>query len=250
MAGHSKWANIKFRKERQDAKRGKVFTRLIKEITVAARESGGDPNMNPRLRQAVLAAKQNNMPSKNIDNAILKGTGEMPGVVYEEINYEGYGPGGVAIFVEVMTDNKNRTVGEIRYLLSKHGGNLGESGCVDWMFDRKGVIRVTLENNDEEALLIAAIEAGAEDLQTEADYFEIYTAFENLESVRSTLENEGVDIDASSPTRIPQNTVPLEGKDAERMIRLVEALEDNDDVQNVYANFDIDESVMESLSDG
>ncbi len=248
MAGHSKWANIKFRKERQDSKRGKIFTKLIKEVTVAARTGGGDPNMNPRLRQAMQAAKQNNMPSKNIENAIKKGTGEMPGVIYEEVTYEGYGPGGVAIYIECLTDNKNRTVSEVRHLLSKHGGNLGASGCVGWMFDRKGVIRVLKENYEEEELMLAAIEAGAEDLVSEDEFYEIFTNFESLDDVRSTLEEAGIQIASSEPTFIPQNTQPLEGKQAEQMIKLMEALEDNDDVQNVYANFDIDESVLESLS--
>ena len=244
MAGHSKWANIKFRKERQDSKRGKIFTKLIKEVTVAARTGGGDP----RLRQAMQAAKQNNMPSKNIENAIKKGTGEMPGVIYEEVTYEGYGPGGVAIYIECLTDNKNRTVSEVRHLLSKHGGNLGASGCVGWMFDRKGVIRVLKENYEEEELMLAAIEAGAEDLVSEDEFYEIFTNFESLDDVRSTLEEAGIQIASSEPTFIPQNTQPLEGKQAEQMIKLMEALEDNDDVQNVYANFDIDESVLESLS--
>lgn len=248
MSGHSKWANIKFRKERQDAKRGKIFTKLIKEVTVAARTGGGDPDMNPRLRQAIQAAKQNNMPSKNIENAIKKGTGEMPGVVYEEVTYEGYGPGGVAIYIQCLTDNKNRTVSEVRYLLSKHGGNLGASGCVAWMFDRKGVIRVPKENYDEEELMMAAIEAGAEDLVTEDEFYEIFTNFENLDNVRSTMEAEGIQSVSADSTFIPQNTQPLEGKQAEQMIKLMDALDDNDDVQNVYANFDIDENVLESLS--
>ncbi len=250
MAGHSKWANIKFRKERQDAKKGKIFTKLIKEITVAARVGGGDPDTNPRLRQAVQAAKQQNMPSKNIDNAIKKGTGELEGVVYEEVNYEGYGPGGVALFIECMTDNRNRTVGEIRHILTKHGGNLGESGCVDWMFTRKGVIRVKRENYDEETLLLSAIEAGAEDLVSEGDVYEIYTAFEDLYSVRTALEEQGIVVESSETTRVPQNTIHVEGKSAEQLIRLIEALEDNDDVQNVYANYDIDEKELESLSAG
>jgi len=248
MSGHSKWANIKFRKERQDAKRGKIFTKLIKEVTVAARTGGGDPDMNPRLRQAIQAAKQNNMPSKNIENAIKKGTGEMPGVVYEEVTYEGYGPGGVAIYIQCLTDNKNRTVSEVRHLLSKHGGNLGASGCVAWMFDRKGVIRVPKENYDEEELMMAAIEAGAEDLVTEDEFYEIFTSFENLENVRSTLEAGGIQSVSTDTTFIPQNTQPLAGKQAEQMIKLMDALDDNDDVQNVYANFDIDEKVLESLS--
>ena len=248
MAGHSKWANIKFRKERQDAKKGKVFTKLIKEITVAARSGGGDPVMNARLRQAIQVAKQANMPAKNIENAIKKGTGEMPGVIYEEINYEGYGPGGVALFIECMTDNKNRTVGEVRHILSKHGGNLGESGCVGWMFDRKGLIRVEKENYDEEELLMVSIEAGEEDLKVEDEVYEIFTAFEDLETVRTALEEQGITIKESETTRVPQNYVPIEGKDAEKMLKMLDSLEDNDDVQNVFANFDMDENVMESLS--
>ncbi len=247
MAGHSKWANIRFRKERQDAKRGKIFTKLIKELTIAARTGGGDPEANPRLRSAIQAAKAANMPMKNIENAIKKGTGELPGVTLEEVVYEGYGPGGVALYIVCTTDNRNRTVSEVRHLLSKYGGNLGESGCVSWMFDRKGLIRVGTENYNEEDLVLQAIDAGAEDIQTEDEYYEIYTAPEELELVRSKLEEAGILIESAEITYLPQNTVPLEGKTAEQMIKLMDALEDNDDVQNVYANFDIDEKVMESL---
>lgn len=247
MAGHSKWANIKFRKERQDAKKGKVFTRLIKEITIAARIGGGDADSNPRLRTAVQAAKQANMPMKNIENAILKGTGELPGVVYEEVAYEGYGPGGVALFILCQTDNRNRTVGEVRHILSKNGGNLGESGCVAWMFERKGLIRVPAAGRDEEEMMLTAIEAGADDIRTEGEVFEIFTAFEELDAVRTSLESADVPVDSAAITYIPQNTVPLEGKEADQMIRLMMALEDNDDVQDVFANFDIDESVMEQM---
>lgn len=247
MAGHSKWANIRFRKERQDAKRGKIFTKLIKELTIAARVGGGDPATNPRLRTAIQAAKAANMPMKNIENAIKKGTGELPGVTLEEVTYEGYGPGGVALYIICTTDNRNRTVSEVRHLLSKYGGNLGESGCVGWIFDHKGLIRVARENYDEEELMLLAIEAGADDFKIEDEFYEIYTSFEDLESVRSKLEESGIHIESAEATYIPQNTVPLEGKQAEQMLKLMDALEDNDDVQNVYANFDIDEKVMESL---
>ncbi len=247
MAGHSKWANIKFRKERQDAKRGKIFTKLIKEITIAARIGGGDQDSNPRLRSAVQAARGANMPMKNIDNAIKKGTGELPGMVLEEVVYEGYGPAGVAIYLVCTTDNRNRTVGEVRYLLNKHGGNLGESGCVGWMFDRKGLIRVAAENYDEEELMLTAIDSGADDFASDEGIYEIYTPFEELDNVRTRLEEAGIQIEGAEATFIPQNTVPLDESQAEKMLKLMDALEDNEDVQNVYANFDIDEKVMESL---
>ncbi len=247
MAGHSKWANIRFRKERQDAKRGKIFTKLIKEITIAARMGGGDPSANPRLRTAIQNAKAANMPMKNIENAIRKGTGELPGVQYEEVIYEGYGPGGVAMFILCTTDNRNRTVSEVRHLLNKYGGNLGESGSVAWMFDKKGIIRVNRANYDEEELMMAAIDAGAEDFKVEDEFYEIYTDFKELDSVRSKLEEQGIKIENAEITYIPQTTVHLEGKEAEQMLKLMEALEDNDDVQNVYANFDIDDEVMEKM---
>jgi YebC/PmpR family DNA-binding regulatory protein len=250
MSGHSKWHSIKHKKARVDAQRGKIFTRLIKEITVAARMGGGDPEMNPRLRTAVAAAKAANMPSKNIDNAIKKGTGELPGVVYEEIIYEGYGPGGVAMHINVMTDNKNRTVAEIRHLLSKYGGNLGESGCVAWMFEKKGLVRVIKENHDEEELFMIALDAGAEDVQSDDDeFYDIYTEFENLESVKDEMEKKGIQIEEAVHTMIPQNTVKLEGKQAEQMIKLMEMLDDHDDVQDVNANFDIDDEVLAQLAE-
>lgn len=247
MSGHSKWANIKFRKERQDAKKGKVFTKLIKEITIAARSGGGDPETNPRLRTAIQNAKAANMPMKNIENAIMKGTGELPGVVYEEVVYEGYGPAGVAIYIECTTDNKNRTVSEIRHLLSKYGGNLGESGCVAWMFDKKGLIQVPQKNYNEEELMLLAIDAGAEDFKVEDEYFEIYTNYDDLDTVNSKLIEKGIKIESTEISLIPQNTVPLEEKPAEQMLKLMEALDDNDDVQNVYTNFDIDEELMEKI---
>lgn len=247
MAGHSKWANIKFRKERQDAKKGKAFTKLIKEITIAAREGGGDPETNPRLRTAIQNAKTANMPMKNIENAILKGTGELPGVVYEEVLYEGYGPGGTAMFIECTTDNKNRTVSEIRHLLGKYDGNLGESGCVAWMFDKIGLIRIPKKNYEEEELMLIAIDAGAEDFKVEDDYYEIYTTYEDLDEVNSKLNENDIHVESADITFMPQTTVRLEGKEAEQMLKLMEALDDNDDVQNVYANFDIDEAVMENI---
>jgi YebC/PmpR family DNA-binding regulatory protein len=247
MAGHSKWANIKFRKERQDAKKGKVFTKIIKEITISARSGGGDPETNPRLRTAIQNAKAANMPMKNIENAIMKGTGELPGVVYEEVVYEGYGPAGVAMYIECTTDNKNRTVSEVRHLLSKYGGNLGESGCVAWMFDKKGLIQVPQKNYNEEELMLSAIDAGAEDFKVEDEYYEIYTGYEDLDDVNSRLTEQGIKIESTEITYIPQTTIQLEEKPAEQMLKLMEVLDENDDVQNVYANFDIDEKMMENI---
>jgi len=249
MSGHSKWHSIKHKKAKVDAQRGKIFTRLIKEITVAARMGGGDVEMNPRLRTAIVAAKSANMPAKNMDNAIKKGTGELPGVVYEEIVYEGYGPGGVALYINVMTDNKNRTVAEIRYLLSKHGGNLGESGCVAWIFEKKGLIRVNKQNYDEEELFMIALDAGAEDVQSDdEEFYDIYTEFENMESVKAEIEKNGVQIEEAVQTKIPQNTIKLDGKQAEQMIKLMEMLDDHDDIQDVNANFDIDDEVLAQLA--
>ena len=247
MSGHSKWANIKFRKERQDAARGRIFTRLIKEITVAARVGGGDLDANPRLRTAVQNAKAQNMPQKNIENAILKGTGELPGMVYEDVAFEGYGPGGIAMYILTTTDNRNRTVAEIRHILSKYGGNLGETGSVSWVFEKKGLIRVEKENYDEEEMMLKAIDAGADDFKVEDDYYEIYTQFEELNKVRSTLDDSGITIESAEVAMIPQNVIELEGKQAEQMLRLMDALEDNDDVQNIFANFDIDEKIMEKM---
>ncbi|HLU99863.1 MAG TPA: YebC/PmpR family DNA-binding transcriptional regulator [Acidobacteriota bacterium] len=247
MSGHSKWHSIRHKKAAVDAKRGKMFTRLIKEITVAARLGGGDPDANPRLRIAIQAAKDANMPQDNIKRAILKGTGELPGQSYEEQTYEGYGPGGVAVFIEALTDNKNRTVAEIRHIFTKHNGNLGEAGSVQWMFDKKGYIAVPRDAISEEKLLEVSLEAGAEDLRTEGDTYAIYTAYEDLESVRQALEAAGIPIESSELTMVPQNQVHIEGKTAQQMLNLIEALEEHDDVQNVYANFDIDEEEMEAL---
>ncbi len=247
MSGHSKWHSIKHKKAKVDAARGKIFTKLIKEITVAARMGGGDPDMNPRLRVAVAAAKAANMPSKNVDNAIKKGTGEMPGVVYEDVSYEGYGPGGVAMFIEAVTDNKNRTVAEIRHLFSKHGGNMGESGSVSWMFERKGMITVPAANYSEDELFEIIIEAGAEEMEKDGDNYVIYTAFEDFNDVRNHLEEQGVTMESAELTRIPQNTVAVSGKDAERLMKMMNILDEHDDVQNVFANFDIDEGEMERI---
>ena len=247
MSEHSKWTNIRFRKERQDALRGKLFTKLIKEITIAARMGGGDIESNPRLRTAVQNAKAANMPMKNIENAIRKGTGELPGVVYEEVTFEGYGPGGVALYIIATTDNRNRTVSEVRHLLNKYGGNLGETGSVSWVFEKKGLIRVKRENYDEEELMLTAIDAGADDFKVEDEYYEIYTKFEDLYKVRSALEEAGIEVQNAEMTMIPQNTVKLEGKQAEQMLKLMNALEESDDVQNVFANFDIDEEIMERV---
>ncbi|MGI8468300.1 MAG: YebC/PmpR family DNA-binding transcriptional regulator [Pyrinomonadaceae bacterium] len=246
MSGHSKWHTIKHKKGALDAKRGKVFTKLIKEITVAARTGGsGDVEANARLRKAVNDAKAQNMPNDTIDRAIKRGTGELEGVNYEEITYEGYGIGGVAVLVETMTDNRNRTVAELRHLFSKNGGNLGESGSVAWMFDKKGLIAVDKEAKSEDELFEIAIEAGADDVQDEGDILEIYTAPENFDAVLEAVTKAGIEPQASEVSMIPQNYIKLEGNDARQMLKLYEALDDHDDVQKVSANFDIDESEME-----
>ncbi|REJ79244.1 MAG: YebC/PmpR family DNA-binding transcriptional regulator [Acidobacteria bacterium] len=241
MSGHSKWHSIKHKKGAADAKRGKIFTRLIREITVSAREAGGDPDMNPRLRKAVADAKAANMPADNIDRAIKRGTGEIEGVSYEEITYEAYGPGGVAILIETMTDNRNRTVAELRHLLSKNNGNLGESGSVAWMFDRKGYLVVPKEQKSEDELFEIAIEAGAEDMKDDDSNFEIFTAQDVFEDVKKAVADAGIEPDVAEVSMIPQNYVKLEGPDAQAMMKLYEAIDDHDDVQNVYSNFDIDE---------
>lgn len=247
MSGHSKWASIKHKKGATDAKRGKLFTKIIKEITVAARMGGGDPDANPRLRTSVLSAKQANMPAENITRAIKKGTGELEGVHYEELTYEGYGPGGVAVFVEVMTDNKNRSVGEIRSIFNKRGGNIGANGCVAWMFHKKGLFMVLAADNDEDKLLELVMEAGAEDLKLEDDYFEITTSIEDFEAVRKTLEDKGIKMETAELTRIPQNTVKVAEKEGRSLLRLMDELEDHDDVQKAYSNFDIPDEVMAAL---
>jgi YebC/PmpR family DNA-binding regulatory protein len=247
MSGHSKWSQIKHKKANTDAKKGKSFTKIVKEITVAAR-SGGDPDGNPRLRLAIDKAKEVNMPSENIKKAIMKGTGELPGVNYEEVIYEGYGPGGAAVLMDVLTDNKNRTVSEIRHILSKNGGNLGESGCVAWIFDKRGYILVDKAKVDEDTLMSIALDAGAEDMKNDPkeDNYEIITAPETLDTVKNAIAGHKMDISLAEVTMLPKNYVPLEGNAAEQMIRLIDALEDHDDIQNVYANFDIADDTLKS----
>jgi YebC/PmpR family DNA-binding regulatory protein len=247
MSGHSKWSTIKRKKGAADAKRGKVFSKLIKEITVAARIGGGDPTGNPRLRAAVLAAKAENMPKDNIDRAVKKGTGDLDGAAYEETIYEGYGPGGVAILVQVLTDNKNRTVSDVRHIFTKNGGNMGESGSVAWLFDKKGYLVFEKGTVDEEALMEWGLEAGVEDIREQEKEWEVITAPESFEEIRAGLEGKPWGPQSAELTMLPKTTVTLDGKQAEQMLRMMEALEDNDDVQDVYANFDIPDNVMEAL---
>jgi YebC/PmpR family DNA-binding regulatory protein len=246
MSGHSKWHTIKHKKGAADAKRGRVFTRIIKELTVAARSGGGDPDTNPRLRTVVADAKAVNMPADNIKRAIQRGTGELPGVSYEEVTYEGYGPGGAALLIEVMTDNRNRTVGELRHLLTKHSGNLGETNSVAWMFTKRGYIVVDKSATDEEPLLEAVLEGGGEDLRDDGDTWEILTEPAAFEAVRDGVKNLGVEPASAEVAMIPQNYVKLEGKEAGQMIRLMEGLEEHDDVQHVWSNFDIEEKEIEA----
>jgi YebC/PmpR family DNA-binding regulatory protein len=248
MSGHSKWSTIKRKKGAADAKRGKIFTKLIKEITIAARIGGGDPDGNPRLRSAIAAAKAANMPSDNVDRAINKGTGELEGVSYEESNYEGYGPGGVAILVETLTDNKKRTVSEVRHLFSKYNGNLGETGCVSWMFSKRGVVTVPREGTDEDRLIEQALELGADDVAEEEDLFEVRCNPSDVQDVAQGLRDADISVESAEAQMVPQNTVKVEGRDAEVLLRLMGKLEDHDDVQNVWANFDIDEDLLEQLS--
>ena len=248
MSGHSKWSTIKRKKGAADAKRGKAFTKIIKEIMVAARFGGGDVNANPRLRTAVLAAKAENMPRDNIDRAIKKGTGELEGVNYEELTYEGYGPGGVAMFLEVLTDNKNRTVADVRHIFSKQNGTLGESGCVSWMFEKKGLMTLTKKGVDEDRLMEVALDAGALDVKDSGKEFEVTTEPSSFEQVKKAIEEAGFKTPYAEVTMVPQTTVRLTGKEAEQMLKLMENLEDSDDVQKVYANFDIAEEEMERLS--
>ncbi len=248
MAGHSKWAQIKHKKAAVDAKKGKIFSKLSKEITVAAKLGGGDPEKDPRLRTAIEKAREANMPSENIKRAIMKGTGELPGVSYEEALYEGYGPGGVAVMIEVLTDNRNRTVSELRHIMTKHGGSLGEAGCVSWIFEKKGYILVDKTKADEDTLMTIALEAGAEDMKDDPDEdsYEIITSPEDLSRVKIAIEEKGIPISLSEITMLPKNYIMLDEKDAEQMIRLIDALEDHDDVQNVYANFNIPDAVLAS----
>lgn len=244
MSGHSKWATIKRKKAAIDAKRGKVFTKLIKEIMIAARNGGGDPDTNPRLRQALITAKAANMPQDNTKRAIQKGTGELEGVNYEELTYEGYGPGGVAIYMEIFTDNKKRTVAEIRHLINKYGGNLGENGSVAWMFENKGQITIDREGVNEEKLFEDALESGASDFSGEDDEYLITAEPGETVNVSEALGNLGYRIATSSVEMVPKNTMKVEGKDGEKLMVLLEALEEQDDIQNVYSNFDIDEDIL------
>lgn len=246
MSGHNKWSTIKHKKGAADAKRGKIFTKLIKEITVAAKIGGADPGGNPRLRTAIDKAKAENMPKDNVDRAIKKGAGGLEGTTYEETTYEGYGPGGVAVLVEVMTDNRNRTVSDVRSIFSKCNGNMGEAGCVSWLFDKKGLI-VYPKNTDFDKLFEAALEAGADDVSDEEDQIEVLTDPAAFIEVRESLEKAGFKFESAEVTMIPQTMVKLEGKQAESMLKLMERLEDNDDVQNVYANFDISQEEMERM---
>jgi YebC/PmpR family DNA-binding regulatory protein len=247
MSGHSKWATIKHKKGALDAKRGKLFTRVIKEITIAAR-NGGDPDMNPRLRTAITAAKAVSMPADNIKKAIMRGTGELEGGQIEEVMFEGYGPGGAAVLVLVATDNRNRTVSEIRHMFSKNGGNLGEQGSVSWMFERKSQIEIAQENAEEDKLMNIVLDAGAEDLRNEGDVWLVVSAPEVHEAVLQALQKAGITTESAEIGMLPKNSIKLEGKNASAMLRLSEALEEHDDVQNVYSNFDVDEKEMEALA--
>ena len=246
MSGHSKWHTIKHKKGAADAKRGKIFTRIIKELTVAARNGGGDPDTNPRLRTIIAEAKQHNMPADNIKRAIRRGTGEEEGVNYEEVTYEGYGPGGVAILVETLTDNKNRTVGELRHTLGKWGGNLGETNSVGWMFEKKSQINVSKDKANEDALMTAALEAGADDMSDDGSAWEIVSSPEAHQAVLDAVKALGVEPDSAQIAMLPQNYIRLEGKQAQQMLRLMDALEDHDDTKNVWSNFDVDEKEIEA----
>jgi YebC/PmpR family DNA-binding regulatory protein len=248
MSGHSKWHNIKIRKQAQDQKKGKVFGKLSREIIVAAKEGGGDPDTNNRLRVAIEKARAAGMPQDNVKRAIQRGTGEVEGVSYEQAVYEGYGPGGVAIMVYVLTDNRNRVVGELRSVFGRHGGNLGETNCVAWLFEQKGVIIVLAEAASEDTLLEAALEAGAEDMQVDDTSFEIRTAPGDLDAVKQALDSSGISYESAELTMLPQTRVSLQEKQAQQVLRLMDALEDQDDVQQVYANFDIPEQIMEAIA--
>jgi len=248
MSGHSKWSTIKRKKGKADAERGRVFTKVIKEITVAARNGGGDPENNPRLRSAMDAARAANMPASNIEKAIKRGTGELPGISYEEQTLEGYGPQGIALFIETLTDNKNRTTSEIRHILVRNGGHLGEVGCVSWMFHQKGSITVEKGKAQEDELMTLALDAGAEDVTDEKEYFEVVTGPGDLDKVKSRLTEAGIPIASAQMTRNPSTYVKLEGKPAEQALKLMDAIEEHDDVQKAYANFDIPDEVMEQLT--
>ncbi|MEQ1909314.1 MAG: YebC/PmpR family DNA-binding transcriptional regulator [Vicinamibacterales bacterium] len=246
MSGHSKWHTIKHKKGAADAKRGKVFTRIIKELTIAARGGGGDPDMNPRLRTIIAEAKAANMPSDNIKRAIRRGTGEEPGVSYEEAQYEGYGPGGAAVIIDVLTDNKNRTVGELRHTLTKYGGNLAESNAVAWMFSKKGYIVVPKDKADEDTLMAAVLDAGGDDLRDDGDSWEVFSSVDSYHAVLEAVKALGIEPAASEISMLPQNYLKLEGRQAQQMVKLMEILDDHDDVRQVWSNFDIDEKEIEA----
>ena len=248
MSGHSKWQSIKHKKAAIDAKRGKIFTKLIREITIAARDGGGNSDTNPRLRLALANAKNGNMPKGTIERAIKKGTGGLESDPLIETIYEGYGPGGAAVLVEVLTDNKNRTVSEIRRVFAKFGGNLGESGCVSWIFKKKGRIEIVSENTDEDVLIDIALNLGAEDIVNEEDFYSVLTLIDSFENIRQGLESKGFDISNSEISMIPSNSIKIDGKPAEHMLKMLEMLENCDDVQNVYSNFDIDDSLIEAFA--
>lgn len=250
MSGHSKWSTIKRKKGALDAKRGKIFSKLAKEITVSAKLGGGDPDANPRLRTVLLAAKAENMPKDNVKRAIAKGTGEIPGVVYEEQRYECYAPGGVALIVDILTDNRNRTIGEIRHILTKNNGSIAESGAVTWNFESKGMITVDKSCMDEEAFMEKAIEAGADDVDTEGDMYEVYTAAPDLHAVSKALEDLGIEAKEAKLTMVPNTLVEVDGKTVAQVLKLMEALEDNEDVQDVFSNVEIsDEAMAEAMAD-
>jgi YebC/PmpR family DNA-binding regulatory protein len=248
MSGHSKWASIKHKKGAADAKRGRLFTKLIREITVAAKDGGGNPEINPRLRTAISRAKDANMPSNNIDNAIKKGTGELPGVVYESCIFEAYGPGGVAIMVEALTDNKNRTTAEVRNIFSKKNGNMAGSGSVAWIFNAKGYILVAKSKISEDELFTLAVEAGAEDIKSDDKNYEIFCDPKDLENVKTALETKGITWEMADLTMVPSNTIKVTGTEAKQVLALVESLEDHDDVQKVHGNFDIPDEILEQLA--
>jgi YebC/PmpR family DNA-binding regulatory protein len=249
MSGHSKWSTIRHKKGAADAKRGKIFTKIIKEIMVSAKLGGGDPGGNPRLRAAVAVAKNENMPKDNIERAIKKGTGGLDGVTYEEVNYEGYGPGGVAVLVEVMTDNRNRAASDIRHIFSRHGGSLGEAGCVAWMFSKKGSIAFSRAKVSEEEIMEVALDAGAEDVQEQEDQLEVTTSLENFTAVKSTFDSKGISYELAEITMVPQSTVRIEDERAAmQVLKLMDALEDCDDVQHAYANFDIPDKILNALA--
>jgi len=249
MSGHSKWSTIRHKKAAADAKRGKVFTKLIKEITIAARIGGGDPDANPRLRTAIADAKAENMPKDNIDRAIKKGAGELEGVSYEEVNYEGYGPGGVAILVEVMTDNRNRAASDVRFIFSKNGGSLGEAGCVAWMFSKKGTIVFNKDQASEEELMEIALEVGAEDVEDQEDQYQVTTAWEDFEAVKNAFDEKQMQYEMAEVAMVPQTTVAIEdGKTAQQLLNLMNSLDDCEDVQNAYANFDIPDEILNEVA--